>query len=72
MCTVVGHFLIIFIVLIMIFIVMANGNGCPPACKIQEARTGNYVLIWSGLSYHYLRVQIFSKNLIVHCAKGFA
>ena len=36
--------------LIMIFIVMANGNGRPPVCKIQEARTGNYVLIWSGLN----------------------
>ena len=22
----------------------------PPTCKLQEARTGNYVLIWSGLT----------------------
>ena len=33
----------------MIFIIMVNGNGRPPACKMQEARTGNYILIWSGL-----------------------
>ena len=33
----------------MIFIIMVNGNGRPPACKMQEARTGNYIPIWSGL-----------------------
>ena len=51
LCTVVGsRILIIFIVLIMIFIIMVNGNGRPPACKMQEARTGNYIPIWSGLN----------------------
>ena len=39
----------------MIFIIMVNGNGRPPACKMQEARTGNYIPIWSGLIMDHLQ-----------------
>ena len=52
----------------MIFIVMANGNGRPPACKIQEARTGNYVLIWSGLNlktHKEILPELLSRRYVV-------
>ena len=63
-CTVVGsRILIIFIVLIMIFIIMVNGNGRPPACKMQEARTGNYIPIWSGLSFEGYSPGLISRTV---------
>ena len=43
MCVLTGA----FIGLITRFRIMVI--DCLPACKLQEARTGNYVLIWSGI-----------------------
>ena len=38
----------------------------PPACELQEARTGNYILIWSGLIAQLL-VRLSSTNLKARC-----
>ena len=43
MCVLTGA----YIGLIMRFIIVLDRL---PACKLQETRTGNYVLIWSGLT----------------------
>ena len=43
----------------------------PPACKIAEVRTGNYSLIWSGLSanLHNARKYLFGFELsALYCA----
>ena len=44
---------IIVLIMRLIFIIMFNGNGHPLARRMQEARTGNYILIWSGLSVQF-------------------
>ena len=56
--------LIIFILTIMRFMVLVNGNYRPPACtcKIQEIRAGNYSLTWSGLRPNLLAVLLLESG----------
>ena len=40
--------------------VIDNGNGPPPAFKSKKIRTGNYYLIWNGLSK--LTAEMFTRG----------